>query len=295
MYKEDIEEADIAKTTMVKVSEIGMTADKEMKIINYNILVTTGHHQTPLRRIPMNPILRKPFEQGQKNHQAAIHDLETKFDRLSDEHSATPSNMLPTNTQSNPKPSGSNDKPYRLPQAQNEHVIVVFTRSGKTSDPPPNPNDRTIIIHDGSDDEAEEAAKEDTPTHSNPNKSDPPPVKAYKPKIAYPQRLRKEKMEELYAKFMDMIKEVRINVPLVYILVGMPNYEKFLKELMSNKIKLEQNSDAFLNEECSAIVQNKIPLKLNDPESFLISCTLGNLITYTQKPTRTRSVLAQGY
>ncbi|GKD18291.1 reverse transcriptase domain-containing protein, partial [Tanacetum coccineum] len=65
--------------------------------------------------------------------------------------------------------------------------------------------------------------------------SSPPLLEAYKQKIPYPQRLRKEKMEEHYAKFIDLIKEVRINVPLVDVLAGMPNYEKFLKDLVNNK------------------------------------------------------------
>nr|GEW19058.1 reverse transcriptase domain-containing protein [Tanacetum cinerariifolium] len=54
---------------------------------------------------------------------------------------------------------------------------------------------------------------------------------------------------------------------------GMSNYDKFLKELISNKHKLEQISSAFLNDKCSAIIQNKVPPKLRDPGSFLISCT----------------------
>ncbi|GJU75033.1 hypothetical protein Tco_1266438, partial [Tanacetum coccineum] len=79
-------------------------------------------------------------------------------------------------------------------------------------------------------------------------------------------------------KFIDMIKEVRINVPLVEVLAGMPSYGKFLKDLVSNKSKMEQISAAFLNEECSAIVQNKLPPKLGDPRSFLIPCTFANSV-----------------
>ncbi|GJT75636.1 hypothetical protein Tco_1042361 [Tanacetum coccineum] len=101
---------------------------------------------------------------------------------------------------------------------------------------------------------------------------------AYKLKNPYPQRLRKEKMEELYAKFIDLIKEVKINVPLVDVLTGMPNYGKFLKDLVSNKSKMEQIYAAFLNKECSTIVQNKLPPKLGDPGNFLIPCTLVNSI-----------------
>ncbi|GKA45198.1 reverse transcriptase domain-containing protein [Tanacetum coccineum] len=52
----------------------------------------------------------------------------------------------------------------------------------------------------------------------------------------------------------------------------MPNYGKFLRELVSNKHKLEKNSAAFISDESSALIQNKVPPKLGDPESFLIQC-----------------------
>ncbi|GJX76180.1 reverse transcriptase domain-containing protein [Tanacetum coccineum] len=82
-------------------------------------------------------------------------------------------------------------------------------------------------------------------------------------------------MEAQYRKFLDMIRSVRINVPLIDVLAGMPNYGKFLKEIVSNKHKLEQISSAFLIDECSAMIQNKVPRKLGDPGSFLIPCTFG--------------------
>ncbi|GJY78038.1 reverse transcriptase domain-containing protein [Tanacetum coccineum] len=80
-------------------------------------------------------------------------------------------------------------------------------------------------------------------------------------------------MEAQYGKFLDMIRVVRINVPLVDVLARMPNYGKFLKELVSNKHKLEQISSAFLSDESSTMIQNKVPHKLGDPGSFIIPCT----------------------
>ncbi|GJX18523.1 hypothetical protein Tco_0221200 [Tanacetum coccineum] len=133
---------------------------------------------------------------------------------------------------------------------------------GLTYDLPVNPNAKTTIIHDDSDDEVDKAEKEVESSSSKQTRFDPPPLKAYKPKIPYPQHLHKEKMEERYAKFIDLIKEVRINVPLVDVLAGMPNYGKLLKDLVSNKSKMEKISAAFLNKECSTIVQNKLPSKL---------------------------------
>ncbi|GJS48167.1 reverse transcriptase domain-containing protein [Tanacetum coccineum] len=79
-------------------------------------------------------------------------------------------------------------------------------------------------------------------------------------------------MEAQYGKFLDMIRAVRINVPLIDVLAGMPNYGKFLKEIIRNKHKIEQISAAFLSDESSAMIQNKVPPKLEDPESFLIPC-----------------------
>ncbi|GJX33160.1 reverse transcriptase domain-containing protein [Tanacetum coccineum] len=80
-------------------------------------------------------------------------------------------------------------------------------------------------------------------------------------------------MEAQYYKFLDMIRAVRINVPLIYVLARIPNYGKFLKELVSNKHKLEQISSAFLSDESSAMIQNKVPPELGDLRSFLLPCT----------------------
>ncbi|GJU18785.1 reverse transcriptase domain-containing protein [Tanacetum coccineum] len=223
--------------------------------------------------------LKTKVEQGQKN-QAAIQDLKTKFGTISDHQSSRPTGTLPSNTQTNLKPSTSNDKPYRPPPARNEHANVIFTRSGKTYDPPVNPNTKPVVFLDDSEDEADEVEKDAEPLPKKPTYADPLPLKAYKPKILYPIRLHKEKMEARYAKFLDMIKEVRINVPLVDVLASMPNYGKFLKDLVSNKSKMEQISVAFLTEESSAILQYKLPPKLRDPGSFLISCKLVNSVEY---------------
>nr|GEW61590.1 reverse transcriptase domain-containing protein [Tanacetum cinerariifolium] len=69
-----------------------------------------------------------------------------------------------------------------------------------------------------------------------------------------------------------MIRAVRINLPLVDVLARMPNYGKFLKEIISNKYKIKQISAAFQSDESSAILQNKVLPKLGDPGSFLIPC-----------------------
>ncbi|GJQ97039.1 reverse transcriptase domain-containing protein [Tanacetum coccineum] len=190
--------------------------------------------------------LKSKLETTTKNHQALIQNLKAKFDRFADKKSA-----------------------------RNEHVNAISTRSGKSYDSPVNPNDQQnnfeTPINFDSIDEDDEPTPQPKPKNLKPVKEISTP-KPYKPKVPYPQRLRKEKMEAQYGKFLDMIRAVRINVPLVDVLAGMPNYGKVLKELVNNKHKIKQFSFAFISDESSTILQNKVPPKLGDPGSFLTPC-----------------------
>ncbi|XP_021679259.2 uncharacterized protein LOC110664045 [Hevea brasiliensis] len=56
----------------------------------------------------------------------------------------------------------------------------------------------------------------------------------------------------------------------------MPSYTKFLKEILSKEKILEDYETVALIEECSAILQNKLPPKLKDPRSFFIPCFISN-------------------
>ena len=58
----------------------------------------------------------------------------------------------------------------------------------------------------------------------------------------------------------------------------MPSYAKFLKEILSNKKKLEDIETVMLTVECSIIIQNNMPFKLKDTGSFSIPCVIGNFV-----------------
>ncbi|GJR52568.1 reverse transcriptase domain-containing protein [Tanacetum coccineum] len=183
--------------------------------------------------------LKNKLETTTKNQQASIKNIKAKFNSLADKQSGRPSGSLSSNTQPNPK--GSSSKPYQPSQARKEHVNAIFTWSGKSYDPLDNPNDQQndseTPINFDSDDEPTPQPKPKTP---KPVKETPKP-KPYKLKTPYPQLLRKEKMEAQYGKFFDMIQAVRINVPLVDVLAGMPNYGN-IDEI------LEEDFDALLDE-----------------------------------------------
>nr|GEX62486.1 reverse transcriptase domain-containing protein [Tanacetum cinerariifolium] len=129
--------------------------------------------------------------------------------RLADKQYDRPSGSIPSNTQRNTR--GSKFKPYSPPQARNEQINSISTRSGKAYNPPSNPNNAQPPIEFESDNE------EPTPQTPKPIKETQETLvlKSYKP---YLQRLRNEKMEAQYGKFLDVIRVVRISVPLVDVL-----------------------------------------------------------------------------
>ncbi|KAG8490544.1 hypothetical protein CXB51_013684 [Gossypium anomalum] len=79
-----------------------------------------------------------------------------------------------------------------------------------------------------------------------PENSDKPVPKEYKPPVLYQAKLKKDRMDAQFRAF-------------------------------NKKKKFEDLSIVELNEECSAILQNKLPTKLKDPGSFTIPCLIGSL------------------
>ncbi|XP_073119674.1 uncharacterized protein [Henckelia pumila] len=82
------------------------------------------------------------------------------------------------------------------------------------------------------------------------SKDEPKQKPMFKTKLPYPQRFKKKVLDEQFAKFLDIIST--FNSPMF--LQKMPNFAKFLKEMMSRKRKLEEFETVNLIEKCSAIL-----------------------------------------
>ncbi|XP_050896189.1 uncharacterized protein LOC127102915 [Lathyrus oleraceus] len=96
-----------------------------------------------------------------------------------------------------------------------------------------------------------------------------------KPKIPYPQRLSKTKNEDQFKKFIEFPNLLHVTIPFTEAITQMPLYAKLLKDILSNKRKLEYDETVALTAECNAIIQNNMPPKLKDPGSFCIPCVIG--------------------
>ena len=88
----------------------------------------------------------------------------------------------------------------------------------------------------------------------------------------------KPNLDAQLKKFVDILKKIYINFPLTEALSQMPLYAKNLKDILSKKIKIEDDETITLTRECSVVIQKKLPPKLKDLGSFFIPCVIGNEI-----------------
>ncbi|RVW73099.1 Retrovirus-related Pol polyprotein from transposon 297 [Vitis vinifera] len=80
------------------------------------------------------------------------------------------------------------------------------------------------------------------------------------------------------AEILEVLRQVKVNIPLLDMIKQVPTYAKFLKDLCTIKRGLTVNKKAFLTEQVSAILQCKSPLKYKDPGSPTISVMIGGKV-----------------
>ena len=63
-------------------------------------------------------------------------------------------------------------------------------------------------------------------------------IQAYTSAVPFPQRLQKTKRMEQFSKFLEIFKKIEINIPFAEAITQMPNYAKFLKDILSKRRRL---------------------------------------------------------
>ncbi|XP_061363125.1 uncharacterized protein LOC133306761 [Gastrolobium bilobum] len=188
-----------------------------------------------------------------RNQEASIQNLETQIGQLSRQIAERPQGKFPSDTMVNPK----------------EHCKSIITRSGLVLQPVNKKVDEKKVGEKKSEEEWEKkkiADKKDQPINLSPYA-----------KVPYPQRLKQEIQKQHYARFLDIFKKLQINISFAEALENMPHYAKFMKDLLSKKRKLKDGETVALTEECSALIQKKLPPKLKDPGSFSIPIAIGDV------------------
>ncbi|KAL5569768.1 hypothetical protein UlMin_026343 [Ulmus minor] len=168
---------------------------------------------------------------------ASLRNLENQVGQLANELKNRPPGTLPSNTES-PKRDGK------------EHCKAITLRGGKTLEAPEinekNPKE-LVSRQEEENNEQGNVEKESREAENSGENSEKSGANA-----------------------------LHINIPLVEALEQMPNYVKFMKDMLTKKRRFGEFETVALTRECSAVLQNKLPPKLKDPGSFTIPCSIGN-------------------
>ncbi|XP_021730516.1 uncharacterized protein LOC110697458 [Chenopodium quinoa] len=173
--------------------------------------------------------------------------------------SSNPSGHFPSSTVVNPK----------------EQAKAITLRSGRGYEGPvmseeePQKRDEGVVVRSEDDFENEvvEVERKEQKSDEGATKKDggdeerieKPPMRVYKPPIPFPHTIVEKKLNEKFSKFLEVMRGLQVNIPFINAMSQMPTYAKFLKDLLSNKSRLEESATISLPKEVSAIIQNKLP------------------------------------
>ena len=168
---------------------------------------------------------------------------------------------FPSQTQPNPRGvhelSSSSEPNLRIDEVKS----VITLRSGKKVKQP--------VLRTA---EEGQKTKEDEPkeevTKGNAVKNSTPPP--------FAQELKAKKKTINQAEMLEVLRQVKANIPLLDMIKQVPTYAKFLKDLCTVKRGLNVDKKAFLTEQVNAIIQCKTLVKYKDPGCPTILVNIGS-------------------
>ena len=165
-------------------------------------------------------------------------------------------------SQTQPNPRGVHKLSYSSEPApkMDEVKVVITLRSGKEIEQPVSkPVEKANR-------EKEMESDQIIITEDSMKKNMPPP---------FPQALKGKKKASKQVEILEVLRQVKVNIPLLDMIKPVPTYAKFLKDLCTVKRGLNVDKRAFLTEQVSSIIQCKTPVKYKDPGSPTISVNIG--------------------
>ncbi|GJT27860.1 reverse transcriptase domain-containing protein [Tanacetum coccineum] len=200
-------------------------------------------------------------------------------------NTASTSGTLPSNTVTNPKEdlkgiTTRSGVAYKGPTIHSTFSPKVVEREPEVT------KDTMLPTNNGS---IEDVQPPVVPVVHHESISEPAnaPVSASRPNqkasIPFPSRRnderRREKANDQIEKFYEIFRDLSFEISFTDALMLMPKFASTLKTLIGNKEKLSEMARTPLNENCSAVILNKLPKKLGDPGRFLIPCEFSGINT----------------
>ncbi|RVW11812.1 hypothetical protein CK203_089760 [Vitis vinifera] len=212
----------------------------------------------------------KPTDQGQSSVEQAlislskvmgdfkIDNIQYSISRLTNLNTVNEKGKFPSQPHQNPKGIHEVESKDEDSSKVRDVQAIITLRSGKEVHQPE--HDQRKAKEDKADRKEEKKKEQKGKEHM------PPP---------FPQALRGKKPIKNASEILDVLRQVKVNIPLLDMIKQVPTYAKFLKDLCTVKRGLNVTKQAFLTEQVSAIIQCKSPIKYKDPGCPTISVNIG--------------------
>ena len=228
----------------------------EQAILNLSKVVGTFVKEQKVLNVPTNQKIETVESSLNKKIDSMHSEISNKYDnlqssisRLSNQQQGPEKGKFPSQTQQNPRGmheiGSASDPNARIDEVK----AVVTLRSGRElrSTVPDSAKKAPTVV---------EPLEEEQPAGEEVKHSVPPP---------FPQALRKKKNSVNQTEILEVLRQMKVNIPLLDMIKQVPTYAKFLKDLCKLKRGFNVNKKAFLTEQVSSIIECKTPVKYKDP------------------------------
>ena len=165
--------------------------------------------------------------------------MQYSISRLTNQQQVQEKGKFPSQTQPNPKGVHEIASASEPTPNMDEVKAVITLQSGKKVDKLV-PKSLDAAKEDKEEEQKRIVIKEDMM-----KKSMPPP---------FPQELRSKKKMSNQTEILEVLRQVKVNIPLLDMIKQVPTYAKFLKDLCMVKRLLNIDKKAFLTEQVSSII-----------------------------------------
>ncbi|GJY46772.1 reverse transcriptase domain-containing protein [Tanacetum coccineum] len=255
-------------------------------------------HQAPVYQTPApqsQGLTKTDFESYVKANDAVMQNMQTNINSLTSSNLEIKNMFSQFMKMSAASSSGTGTLPGNTVTNPKEELKGITTRSGVVCQgptiPPITSSSPKVMNRDT------EVTKDTMPLNNNGSTEDvrPPinqvqshdsvpkpispasaPMPRPEPSIPYPSRRNDEKRQEhaneQIEKIHEIFRDINFEINFLDALTLIPKFGQTLKTLIGNKTKISEMARTPLNENCSAVILNKLPKKLGDPGKFLIPC-----------------------
>ncbi|XP_049406274.1 uncharacterized protein LOC125869920 [Solanum stenotomum] len=207
------------------------------------------------------------------SHTNSIKKIEQKLGQLSASLNQRKNGSLPSDTIQNPK--------------KDVNHMAIATRSGKIlNDPISEGTEHEQVLERTGREETEAEQVDDVedaqpivkPTGENEKGAEGtmPLQQTPRPPPPFPQRLKKKAEDGKFFKFITMLRQLSVNIPLVEALEEIPGYVKFMNDLVMKKRAVSTDFTDNVHH-YSVIATRSLVHKKEDPGAFSIRCTIRSI------------------